>query len=122
MVTTTIKFIFWDLLGDIIRFPAWWLTTGIKKSFLSLLNKIKNASESLGVGIWIKNLFKPMFGVRDWQGRIISFIVRIIQIIFRSIFLLIYVIFSIFLFFLWILLPIFIILQIINIIFIHGKL
>jgi len=39
----------------------------------------------MGLGVWIKNLFVPMFQQYDWQGRIISFFMRLFQIIFRFI-------------------------------------
>jgi len=39
----------------------------------------------LAIGVWTKNIFVPMFGMHDWQSRIISFFMRVVQIIGRSI-------------------------------------
>jgi hypothetical protein len=121
MIKTTSKFIFFEILGDILRFPVWWFTKGIKKFFLNFVKDLNNTKESLGIGIWVKNLFKPMFGVSDWQGKIISFLVRIVQIVARSIYFVFYTIFRFLIFVIWVCLPILIILQIINIFLIHGK-
>ncbi len=46
--------------------------------------EIAGVQEFLGIDIWIKNLFKPMYGQNDIAGKIISFFMRIFQIIFRS--------------------------------------
>lgn len=40
--------------------------------------------KSMAVGVWVKNIFVPMFGQRDWQSRIISFVMRVVNIIGRS--------------------------------------
>lgn len=37
--------------------------------------------------LWLKNLFVPMFGQTDLQGRIVSVFIRIVNVIFRTIFL-----------------------------------
>ena len=121
MLRTTAKFILWELAGDFLRFPIWWYSKGLKIFTLNFINRLKNTYETLGIGVWLKNLFKPMFGVTDWQGKIISFFVRFLQIIFRSIFFLFFVIIFVVLFLLWVLLPILIILQLVNIFFIHGR-
>jgi len=31
----------------------------------------------VGLRVWLKNLFAPMFGQTDWQGRLISFFMRL---------------------------------------------
>ena len=68
--------------------------------------------QELGLPVWIKNLFKPMFGQQDWQGRIISFFMRLAQIIIRFIIWLFWIIFSVAVFVIWIVVPIFIVWQV----------
>lgn len=51
---------------------------------------IKGYSRTLAIRVWIKNIFVPMFGMHDWQSRLISFFMRVVQIIGRSIALLIF--------------------------------
>ncbi len=43
-----------------------------------------HTSRQLAVGVWVKNLFVPMFGLHDWQSRIISVFMRSLQIAGRS--------------------------------------
>jgi hypothetical protein len=53
-----------------------------------------------------------MFGQYDWQGRIISFFMRVVQIIARSILLCFWIVFSAAVFIVWIIVPLFIFAQI----------
>ena len=47
----------------------------------------------MGVLLWLKNLFVPMFGQHDWQGRLVSFLIRLVQLIARGIAFVVLVIF-----------------------------
>ncbi len=107
-----IKYITFDLVGDFLYFPVWWYTQGFKKSIIYSLEKIKDIENILAVRIWIKNLFRPMYGQYDWQGRLISFLMRIFQIIFRVILLIIGSLIISLIPFIWFFLPIFIMFQI----------
>ncbi len=74
---------------------------------LSYLEKfIVNKEKSLALLIWLKNIFRPMYGQHDWQGRIISVFIRLIQVIVRGIIMFVWIIFSFILFLVWIFLPI----------------
>lgn len=46
---------------------------------------IASYAKSLALRVWIKNLFVPMYGMYDWQSRLISFFMRLAQIVFRGI-------------------------------------
>lgn len=102
------KLIFWDILVDILYFPVWWYTLGLRRAARNSWHKIRNTEASLGVWLWIRNIFVPMFGQHDAAGIIISFIMRVLQIIGRGLILLLISIFEIILLFLWIVLPVFI--------------
>ncbi|MBI5728363.1 MAG: hypothetical protein HY984_01260 [Candidatus Magasanikbacteria bacterium] len=39
---------------------------------------------SLAPGLWLKNIFVPMFGQADWQGRLMSFFMRLMNVIVRG--------------------------------------
>lgn len=101
------KYIFLDIIGDIFYFPVWWYAKGAKKAFLFCWEGIKDVEEYLALSIWIKNIFTPMYAQYDWQGRIISFFMRLIQIIIRSAFLSFWMVVYLILFFAWLLLPVF---------------
>lgn len=105
------KFIARDVVGDIFYWPIWWYTRGLKQAGLRMMSSVDHGNEVLGLSLWAKNLLRPMFGQYDWQGRLISFFVRLFQIIFRAIALLFWMIISMIVFLLWIIIPIFIIFQ-----------
>ena len=94
-----------ELLWDIIYFPIWWYTDGARKVLVSCVNMIKDVNAMLAPGLWLKNMFVPMFGQYDLQGRLVSILMRFFNVIFRTIGLLIWVILVVALFFVWILLP-----------------
>lgn len=74
-----------ELIGDVMRFPLWWYTTGVVYTATSLLNSVRYYARSLGIAVWIRNILVPMYGQHDWQSRIISVFMRSAQIVFRSI-------------------------------------
>lgn len=77
-----------QILGEILYFPFWWYSVGFFRLVVVLAKFWRNQSRSLGFGIWIKNIFVPMYGQRDIASRLISFVMRLIQIVFRGIVLL----------------------------------
>ena len=111
---TSAKYVAIDLVGDILYWPAWWYSKGLLKVGLFCLTDIKDQEERLGLSIWIKNLFTPMFGQYDIEGRLISFFMRLIQIIIRSIVLVIWIFLMIAIFIIWIILPIIVIYQLVD--------
>lgn len=90
---------------DLLFFPLWWYSTGLVNFAKSILNFLSGVQKSLALFVWVKNIFTPMFGQSDWQGKIISFFIRFFQIIFRSIVMLVFVCISILVFVFWIIFP-----------------
>jgi hypothetical protein len=90
---------------DFFYFPIWWYTFGLVKALRWSFDLLQEGNETLAPGIWLRNIFVPMFGQYDWQGRIISFVMRLIQIIFRSIFLLFWLIICVACFVAYLLIP-----------------
>lgn len=104
--------IFAEIGRDILFFPIWWYTRGLFNVVNSQINFIKNRQKALALLVWVKNIFKPMYGQNDWQGILISIFIRLIQIIFRSLMLFFWVLIAIFAVLVWIALPIFVIYEI----------
>jgi len=71
-------------LKDIVSFPIWWYTKGIVYMLEQLLFSARRQAAFFAVSLWVRNVFVPMYGQYDWQGRIISFFIRLAQIVFRS--------------------------------------
>lgn len=79
-----------QILGEILYFPVWWYSVGFVRTVKSVFRFWRAQESSLGFSIWLKNIFVPMYGQRDAVSRIISFVMRLVQIIFRGIVLLIW--------------------------------
>ncbi|MBI4435096.1 hypothetical protein HY630_00330 [Candidatus Uhrbacteria bacterium] len=74
------------LLGarEKVRLPLWWYTTGARETLGRLWRSIPGSVRYLGVDIWARNLFVPMYGETSFLGRVISFFVRLVVVMFRS--------------------------------------
>lgn len=90
-----------DFLLSIIYFPFWWYSGGIKKAGIYSLNLFLSGNSSLAPGLWLKNIFVPMFGQTDWQGRLVSVLMRFVNIIFRALALVLWAVVAILVFLLW---------------------
>lgn len=113
LILHSLRLVFLGILGDFFYFPIWWYTVGFwqmfKKCWLSLLERQRD----LAIDIWLKNLFVPMYGQHDFAGRVISFFMRLAQIIGRSFVLLVWMILLIVFLALWLLVPVGIVYRII---------
>jgi len=101
-----IKLLFIDTVLDVLYFPLWWYSKGTVLALKWVFREIADTQNSLGIHIWIKNIFTPMYGQYDAMGRIISFFMRFFQIIIRSVAFLGLGAFYIILFFIYLILPI----------------
>lgn len=90
-LTYTGKIIF-QIIGEILYFPIWWYSVGFVRAIKNVFRFLRAREASLGFSIWLKNIFVPMYGQRDIASRIISFVMRLVQIIFRGIALLFWLI------------------------------
>ncbi|HTW96662.1 MAG TPA: hypothetical protein VMD74_03355 [Candidatus Methylomirabilis sp.] len=108
----TVTGIIAGIAKDIIFFPFWWYSIGLFRLIIWLKNFIIDREKSLAFLVWLKNLFVPMYGLRDWQGRIISFFVRLVQIIIRGIIIIFWIIVALIIFWLWIIFPVLVIYEI----------
>ena len=102
----TIKYILVEILWDIIYFPIWWYTKGLVKVARYCLDSAQfHLQRRIGLSIWLKSMFKPMFGDYTKEGRIISFFMRIFVLIWKLVSSLVWLIILLILFIVWMLLP-----------------
>src|SRR3989344_5777127 len=94
-----------EIVLPFLTAPIWWYTRGAKRALDRFLERIKEGDEYLGASIWIRNLFVPMYGQYDWEGRLISIVVRIVQGMARGFLLIIWTIISTLLFIGYLLMP-----------------
>jgi hypothetical protein len=78
------KRFFVDSIGGILGFPVWWYTRGLKKWSRFAWSWFNSYRAILGVGVWVRNIFVPMYGSYDIGGRVVSFFMRLVMIIVRS--------------------------------------
>jgi hypothetical protein len=109
--TKAIQFIVKDIVLDFVLWPVWWYGTGLVEAFFRMIDTMKQANDETALTIWAKNIFVPMYGDYTWQGRMISFLMRVAQIIIRTFLFLGWCVFAIVVFLLWIVVPLFIIFQ-----------
>ena len=100
-----------EFILDILYFPIWWYSGGVKHTGVFCLNLFRGANNFLAPGLWLQNITVPMFGQYDWQGRLVSFFMRLINVIGRSIALLFVIFFILGIFFLWLIFPVFVVIM-----------
>lgn len=100
--------IFIEIIMDIIYFPLWWYSKGFFNLLAFVKNLIIDKNKSLAFSIWLKNIFRPMYGQYDLAGIFISLLVRIFQIIIRGFMIILWLIISFCILTLWIIIPFFV--------------
>lgn len=102
-----LKIIFVDfLIYGFLYFPIWWYSFGLYKTMLKCQKIMSSSYYSLGIAIQFRYLFAPMYAQRDFTGLAISFVMRIVMLIYKIIVFFFVFIFCIILFILWVFLPI----------------
>lgn len=107
----SIKILFLDFVGEVLYFPIWWYSRGLKRIFLYFWRNVQNLANHLALKIMIKNLFRPMFAQYDKSGRAISFVMRIILLLSRFVVFVILSFIYLLILLAWIILPLLIVWQ-----------
>jgi hypothetical protein len=76
--------IFGEIIWDVAYFPLWWYSRGLLELVKNLKIFLEHKEKSLSLFVWLKNIFVPMYGQHDFWGALISFLMRIFQIIVRG--------------------------------------
>jgi len=91
---------------DLIYYPVWWYTGGLKFEALRCFAFLKAGNARLAPGLWLRYILVPMFGQYDIQGRIISFFMRFFNVLARSFALAVWLAVCLWLLSLWLFIPI----------------
>ncbi|MFH0857660.1 MAG: hypothetical protein V1848_02835 [Candidatus Magasanikbacteria bacterium] len=97
--------LFLEYIIDFLYFPLWWYTKGIRHITTNLFSLFETGNILMSPGLWLKNIFVPMYGQYDWQGRLVSFFVRFGNVIARAFGLVFWVFILFVLLIAWIMLP-----------------
>ncbi|MEI6511439.1 MAG: hypothetical protein WCO25_05380 [Candidatus Uhrbacteria bacterium] len=79
-----LRLVLTELFDGIVSLPAWWYTRGLAIMTAWFQKFVRDASERFSLGVWVRNLFVPMYGDTEWSGRAISFGVRFAMIFVRG--------------------------------------
>lgn len=109
-----IKRLLWETVTGPFETALWWYTKGLAGISHWYRYVIVRGNARLGVLLWIKNIFVPMYGQRDWQGRAVSIGMRIAQIIARGFVFVLLVLGTTLLLLLWVVAPILIIMGLVS--------
>ncbi len=99
------KFFLRSFFWDFLTFPFWWYSRGLQYFWSVAWACIQWGGNFFGAGVWLRNIFVPMYGQYDRAGRIISFFIRFFQVFIRGVLFLLWTICILALFFIWIFLP-----------------
>ncbi|MDD2681014.1 MAG: hypothetical protein PHE20_02810 [Patescibacteria group bacterium] len=94
-----------QFIWNIIFFPIWWYSLGFLRFVSRIISFWRSEQRALGLFVWTRNLFVPMYGQHDFAGRLMSFFVRLVQILFRGLAMLFWVIVGLVLILSWLALP-----------------
>ncbi len=84
-VVLFVRFLVTDIILDVVRFPVWWYTRGALHVAGWYGQQLAFGIDRLALLVLLKNLGRPMFGDYSKQGRLISFFVRIVQLVVSTI-------------------------------------
>jgi|SRR3989338_9029170 len=103
-----------EFIWHVIFFPVWWYSLGARQVGRGCWHLLQAGNTRLAPGLWLRHLFVPMYGQTDWQGRLMSVFMRIINVVIRAVALLLWLFMVTALFFLWIIFPVFLLLMLIR--------
>ncbi len=86
---STVGLLFSDTVLAAAFFPLWWYTQGLRFVASGAISLVSRVSRTMGFVYWVINIFRPMYGVRDFTGRVVSFFMRLVMIIWYGFWLLI---------------------------------
>lgn len=95
-----------EFVWHLVYFPLWWYSRGLKHAAIAMRNFISLGNATLAPGLWLQNIFVPMFGQHDWQGRLVSFFVRLVNVLVRGLLFLMWTFLGCAVFLIWPLLPV----------------
>jgi hypothetical protein len=101
--------VYLKIVWDFIYFPFWWYSVGLIRTLRATGRFLRNQEMTIGFWVWLRNIFVPMYGQHDLAGRAISLVVRLIQVIFRGLALLLCLILALAFLGIYLLLPPFLI-------------
>ncbi len=114
------KAVFYDVGGGLVAAPFFWYSRGLIDAAKWCRRFWLEGWNRFGLGVWVKNLFVPMYGQNDITGRLISFFMRLVEIIGRFIIMIVWTFFAAIMFALYVAAPLFAVYELAKYLFIAG--
>lgn len=73
-----------EFFFDLLRFPWWWYSGGLKLVAAKCWRAFNATRARVSLGLFARYLFKPMYQDYTWQGRMISFFMRLVLLIVKT--------------------------------------
>ena len=102
----TLKAVVGATIVDFLYTPIWWYIGGLWKQLKWIVGSFDARQMDLAIDVWFKNLLVPMYGQYDFAGRLISFFMRLVQIVGRMMVLLVWGILLLAWLMAWLLIPV----------------
>lgn len=109
-----LKDFFLDSIWQVLYFPLWWYSRGLKKTAFFCLKKVGDGWQSLALSILLVNFFKPMYGQKGMAAYVLSINTHFWQVLIRLFLMFFWLVFWLLILIGWIFLPIFIIWQLLT--------
>lgn len=107
------KYIFGEVLWDFVYAPVWWYSRGFLRLLVSCKKMLVAFEHDVGLGMWLKVFWKPMYGQHDITGKAVSFFMRLVVLVYRLVRILVYLVFLLVLIALWLAAPIVVVWQLV---------
>jgi hypothetical protein len=111
-LTLAVRYAAVDVVGSFLYFPIWWYGPGLVRTGRFCAGTVRDYARQFGIAVWVKNLFVPMFGQHDVVGRLISFFLRLVVILYYSLVLAVLSVLMLAVFAAWVLFPVLVVWQI----------
>ena len=98
-----------ETVSELLGAPIWWYTRGAISAARRCEERLQAGNDEIGWTVWMGNIFTPMYGQTDMAGRSISVVVRLVQVLVRSLAMMVWVVISVLFFAGYLLLPVFVI-------------
>ncbi len=92
MVTSIVSFITVPVL-EVGRFVIWWYGAGLKNIFHWAWQELAELEDHIHWKQWACALFIPMYGQNDWRGRMVSVVMRFVVLVYKTLWVLVWIVF-----------------------------
>jgi hypothetical protein len=101
----TATFLLRELVGEILYFPVWWYSQGLRLAWQRLIRQWARLYNRLGLRFLFANMGKPMYGDYTRSGKVISFFFRLFLVGWSMLVMLFGGALAVFIFLAWIITP-----------------